>query len=313
MNLVVYLGFSGYVIIPKKGLGANQPWFDKFMDIFKAALFSYVDSSYYEAFVSQLVHRPNEVDIMMDSGAYSVWKSGAEVDIDEYIKFCLDVRESSLWQSLVFVALDKIPGTLKTPATQGEVDMAIEESYNNYIKMRDAGLSCLPVYHLGEPMDVFKRYIDVGADYVGLGGMARGVSDRNRRKWLDSVFNYLDQNNLNVATHGFGVTASSLVSAYNWKSVDSVSLLMSAGYGSIFIYDENRKKLRTMYVTGLTNKKIYELNKKYLEDLYGVPFEEMQLLWCRRYLSLLAWLKFQDYIDKIRSGKNDFTYQQTLF
>lgn len=87
-------------------------------------------------------------NLMIDSGAFSVWKSGASVNLDEYISFCKKYEEDLQ----VIVALDVIPGNAKDKGrlTKEAIQKACEEGWENYLKMLSAGLpksKVIPVFH----------------------------------------------------------------------------------------------------------------------------------------------------------------------
>ena len=87
-------------------------------------------------------------NLMIDSGAFSVWKSGLSVDLNEYIRFCLKYKDDLQ----VIVALDVIPGSIKDKGrlTKEAIQKACEEGWENYLKMLSAGLpksKVVPVFH----------------------------------------------------------------------------------------------------------------------------------------------------------------------
>jgi len=54
---------------------------------------------------------------MLDSGAYSVWSQGEELDIDDYIRFCLMYPEVDYYVSLDVILGVKGDPSSKTPET----------------------------------------------------------------------------------------------------------------------------------------------------------------------------------------------------
>ena len=142
----------------------------------------------------------------MDSGAFSVWKSGKSIEIDSFISY-LKEYESVL---TVYAALDVIGDP--------------EASFRNYVKMREAGLNPLPCYHIGEPLDWLDKYVAVGASYIGLGGIAHR-SPADRHQCLRQVFRkYPDEST--VGFHGFGVASREFWTAYPFRSCDSTTAVM---------------------------------------------------------------------------------------
>ena len=148
----------------------------------------------------------------MDSGAFSVWKSGKTISLADYIAFCKE--HESLFE--VIASLDVI----------GSAD----GTYRNYMKMREAGLNPLPCFHKKEPF----TYLDMYAketSYIGLGGMAIVHAD-DRHSFFREVFARYPDPKV-VGFHGFGVNDPELLTPYPWKSCDAASIYRQATMGGI--------------------------------------------------------------------------------
>ena len=75
-------------------------------------------------------------DWVMDSGGFSAWKSGTEINLQEYIDTCLHLLETDDKLTEVF-ALDVIGDW--------------EASLRNTEEMWRQGVPAIPAYHPGEP------------------------------------------------------------------------------------------------------------------------------------------------------------------
>lgn len=313
----LYIGLSPYWRQAKDADDLAKKYYNNCIKLCRRVLFTYYnlkDFLNYLDFVSGYPYM-KELDVMLDSGAFSIWREGTEdVNLDEYIDFALMLQEEELFKSLVFVSLDKIPGTVKREATVNELKEAVTISLNNYNQMKERGVkNVLYVYHLGEPIEWLGKVLDAGANYIGLGGLARGAGSGARKRWLDSVFSYL-KNYPDVGTHGFGVTASSLVLKYPWRSVDSVTPFLEPGYGSVSVFDETDKKMARKYVSGVSDKmKTHLTDRQFLEKRFGVTFEQLtRSLWCRRYFSILEWQKFEEAVQKKQQVGKSEKFQQSI-
>ncbi len=177
-----------------------------------------------------------KVDLFLDSGAFSAWSQGKEINIQEYIDFVKqhqDIIE-------VYANLDVIGDPKAT--------------WQNQKTMEAAGLQPLPTFHYGEDIKWLKRYLKTGYDYIALGGMVP-ISTEGLIYWLDDLFqNHLcDQSGMpKVKVHGFGLTSLPLMLRYPWYSVDSTSWVVTGRMGSIYVprdrervwvYDENSWKV----------------------------------------------------------------------
>lgn len=181
------------------------------------------------------VNMKNKVDLFLDSGAYSAFTQGVEIDIQEYIAFIKEHQDIIK----VYANLDVIGDAKGT--------------WRNQLTMEKAGLKPVPVFHQGEPEKYLKKYVEK-YDYICLGGMV-GSSSPALAPWLDRMFlDYLiDENGFpKIKVHGFGLTSLRLMLRYPWYSVDSTSWVMTGRTGSIYvpryrngqwIYDEDSWKI----------------------------------------------------------------------
>lgn len=188
----------------------------------------------------------HKVNLFLDSGAFSAWSQGAEININEYIDF---IKKNKKYID-VYANLDAIGDPGKTLANQRT--------------MEKAGLRPLPCFHYGEPIKYLKTYLKE-YDYIALGGMVP-ISTKDLKPWLDDLFlNHLcdKKGNPKVKIHGFGMTALSLMLRYPWWSVDSTSWVVTGRMGGILIprktngeYDFTKNPLKvTVSAKSPANKK----------------------------------------------------------
>jgi hypothetical protein len=175
---------------------------------------------------------------IVDSGAFTVWNKGGEIDVDEYGKklvellACFDVAAN----------LDVIPGKQGMAArdiTQAMTDDAASRGWENYktlqVAMTFAGINpfrIMPIYHQGESLDWLKKMVQQGCTYIGI-SPSNDYPTSQRQHWLDDVFDYLATLPTLPKTHGYAVTSPVLMEQYPWFSVDSASWVLQAGYGAI--------------------------------------------------------------------------------
>lgn len=148
--------------------------------------------------------------VLVDSGAFTVWNSGSEIDIDQYLNFCKTMPPD--W---VFVNLDVIP---KTGSRRLEIDRCIEASYENFVYLSKSLKNVMPVFHYGEKIDVLKKY-EEACDYIGV-SPANDTSEKTKRKFLDHVFFKWDKKK---KYHGLGYSSATGLLRYPFYSVDSIS------------------------------------------------------------------------------------------
>lgn len=106
------------------------------------------------------------LSMMLDSGAFSAWKSGRSIDIDALIEECRRPE----WDECV--ALDVI----------GDSEGSIRNSHY----MREAGLNVIPVFHYGEPWEVLTEYCKFFG-HVGL-SCRFGEPMKKSLGWVEQCF-----------------------------------------------------------------------------------------------------------------------------
>jgi hypothetical protein len=175
--------------------------------------------------------------LFLDSGAFSVWNSGGVVDIDRYIEFCLNHPGVSYYANLD--AIPGKPGDASAPRVEAMIDAACEESFNNYKKMvaRLPIEKVIAVYHRGEDIKWLQRYLDFGAQYIGIGQAVAFGGKKDQKEWLKTLWPLLlnSDRTLKVKTHGFAITSFDLMNFMPWHSVDSTSWLKQAAYGVVYV------------------------------------------------------------------------------
>jgi hypothetical protein len=149
------------------------------------------------------------VKTILDSGAFSAWKSGTAVSLDELIEECK--TRVPAWDEVA--ALDVIGSA--------------SESMYNAVVMQKAGLPVIPVFHYGEDWGYLQAYKDRFGDRIGLGGIATGVGSTEKRKWLAQCF----ARAYPARFHGFGVASEDLLMAYPFFSCDTASWHTGLRYG----------------------------------------------------------------------------------
>lgn len=148
--------------------------------------------------------------IIIDSGAFSAWNSGKEVDIEKYIEYA-----QGLDPDWTYINLDVIP---KTGSTPQEIERCIEKGKENFLYIKTKLKNVLPVYHYGEKLSVLKWYME-HTDYIGI-SPANDTSEKVKREFLNGVF---DITRDKIKCHGLGYSSFEGMLKYPFYSVDSIS------------------------------------------------------------------------------------------
>jgi hypothetical protein len=205
------------------------------------------------------IHREKAVErirregrkVFLDSGAFSAFTKGIEVDLPKYCDYILrnlDIIECIDGQPLASV-LDAI----------GDAD----GTWRNQRAMEDLGVRPLPCYHYGEPVEVLEYYI-ANYTYITIGGMVP-ISTQQLKLWLDRLWDqYLtdDAGRPIVKVHGFGLTSLPLMMRYPWYSVDSSTWVQWAANGMVLVPGQvgqvdvssksSRKKIRGQHMDSVS-------------------------------------------------------------
>lgn len=171
--------------------------------------------------------RADNKQVFLDSGAFSAFTQGIEVDLPgycNYIKRNVDIIRHEDGDMLASV-LDGI----------GDAHL----TYENQMAMESQGVRPLPCFHYGEDEQYLEWYV-ANYSYITLGGMVP-ISTRDLFIWLDRIWEkYLTDaaGRPKLKVHGFGVTTVGIMRRYPWYSVDSSSWVQMAGNGSVLLLPE---------------------------------------------------------------------------
>jgi hypothetical protein len=116
-----------------------------------------------EEYVRRIGYKPK---ILFDSGAYSAYTSGTEINLDKYIAY---LKRNEKWIDR-FICLDKLGDDQK--------------SYDTYMAMRKAGLKPIPVFHYQGDERFLESYIKDGARTIALGGTVPIKSKAVVAEWV---------------------------------------------------------------------------------------------------------------------------------
>ena len=163
--------------------------------------------------------------IFLDCGAYGAWKHGITLDLDQYMSYVK--LNQPLFHS--HPNLDIIPGT------DGS-ERAATQSYQNQQRMKDAGLSPMPVFHRGDDFKFLERYLADGETSIALAVLPWDVPEHVKVSWLSQCFSLITvQGRPAVATHGLAITGRRLLHRFPFTTADSRTWLLSGALGKIMV------------------------------------------------------------------------------
>lgn len=167
--------------------------------------------------------------LIIDSGAFTVWTKGSQIDIDKYAQFCKDIKAiTPNTTELHYVNLDVLPGKFGQMPTEKERIKSAEKGVINAKYLISKGLDIIPVFHQHEPFEFLNKMAQE-FEYFGI-SPANDVGIKEKDIWLEKVFSKLKKTR---KTHGFGVTSIKLLKKYPFYSVDSSAWNVGSRYARI--------------------------------------------------------------------------------
>lgn len=179
--------------------------------------------------------------LMLDSGAFSAWKTGKSTSLDEVTRHYDEIiglargNVGQIW----LINLDVIPGESGRDPTVTEIADAIVQSDRNLeILKKRFGDVVLPVFHQGEDLTRLDE-VCAQAQYIGV-SPRNDVAEPRRIEWSQRIHAYLARKHPHVKTHGLAATGFNMFTKVPWYSVDSASWIMSAAYGAVMLFQNGR-------------------------------------------------------------------------
>ncbi len=170
----------------------------------------------------------NSYRLIVDSGAFTAWNIGKQINLDEYCRF-----------------LDSIEFLRPFNAVQLDVFGSPEKSWKNYLVMKQRGYDVMPVFTRGESLENLEKMYSY-TDYIMFGGIVTGGKNINYVKWFM-------ENNKGRKVHWLGFCNTDFVKFFKPFSIDSSSWSSGGRFGNIHWYrghgmttGMNRKKLLSM-------------------------------------------------------------------
>jgi hypothetical protein len=162
------------------------------------------------------------VQIFADSGAFSAYKLGSQITLQEYSAWLQEYR--SIFH--VYANFDVIGDAVGTDRNQRILE--------------DSGLNPLPVFHAGSSWDVLEGLIE-RYPYIALGGLAaKIVQGEGSMRFLVKCYRMGEGR---AVFHGFGATGWKWLSNFGWYSCDSSAWVNGFRFGVIHLFDKNKGKM----------------------------------------------------------------------
>jgi len=242
----------------------------------------------------------HKIKIIIDSGAFSVYKSGGKVNTDEYINFINGI----IGDIDYYVQNDKIPGTINKKPSQYLCKQAEKWTWNDFLYMESKSkdpYKLLPVYHYRDNIRLLEKILThrrpdgTLIDYICIAPLKEKGKHRLNCPWLKRVHKKILELNPNVKVHALGFMQLKLIIENTWlTSADATSCDLSAGYGSLMTpYGQVKTSAKALENKDPKKSREHILNKpkklpfvkEYVDDFQflkvkGHPFYDSEFAKC---------------------------------
>jgi hypothetical protein len=181
-------------------------------------------------------------NLIIDSGAFSVWTQKGHIDIDKYIEYCKEVRKAvdeynakGHDTNVYFVNLDVLPGNFGVYPTQQQRQESAEAGWKNMEYMESKGIKVIHVFHQHEDFSILEKLMK-HSDYIGI-SPANDESQASKNKWMAKCFAIT---RANVKCHGFAVTSVNTLLKFPFYSADSSSWVQGGRYAAIPTFKDGK-------------------------------------------------------------------------
>lgn len=268
--------------------------------------FNILESYHYvnkPSFVNNM--RDNNAKVFLDSGAFSSYMLGVEIDLPTYCNYIIENKD----------IIRNEDGVVMASVLDGIGDPQL--TYDNQQKMEKLGAKPLPCFHAGEEGThawCLEEYV-ANYDYITLGGMV-GASNKALEVWLDRIFeNFIldGAGRPKTRVHGFGITSRPLMERYPWYSCDSSSWIQSAAFGAIEMARHGPIQVssksparhhKNQHLSTMQPNERYALECELYEKGFG--YERLSTVYeSRAVCNMLGYMELQDMVNAKKPGTDN--------
>lgn len=152
---------------------------------------------------------------VLDSGAFTAWKAGNPINIDDYCRF-LEGLPIKPWRYFTLDVIGDPHGTMK-----------------NYETMLERGFRPVPIFTRGEDPAILEEFYKT-SDVVGIGGL---VGTPGNHGFVKGIMRYVGDR----MVHWLGFTNLDFIKTYKPFMCDSSTWESGARYGALKLYMGNAK------------------------------------------------------------------------
>jgi hypothetical protein len=159
-----------------------------------------------------LAENQSRVRFLLDSGAFTAWKAGKPIAIDDYCRF-IENLPIKPWRYFTLDVIGDPAGSLK-----------------NYEILIKRGFKPVPIFTRGESPSALDEYYKT-SDVVGIGGL---VGTQKNRGFVNGIMKHVGKRRV----HWLGFTSTEYLKQYRPYMCDSSSWAGALIFASLKIYDK---------------------------------------------------------------------------
>lgn len=156
------------------------------------------------------VERKSELRLLIDSGAFTAWKAGTKISVDDYCRF-IETLPVKPWRYFTLDVIGDPKGTLQ-----------------NYEVMLKRGFSPVPIFTRGEDPSLLEEYYKT-SEVVGIGGL---VGTQQNRGFVKGIMSRVKGRKV----HWLGFTNLAFIKVFKPYMADSSTWEMGARFASCSLY-----------------------------------------------------------------------------
>lgn len=182
--------------------------------------YNFLFSHYYlKNFFKEIVLSITDVsNVLIDSGAFSAFTLGKEINLNNYIDVCLKDYHGKVWQ---YIQLDKV----RNP----------EVTHKNLKIMVDRGLQPMPVFTMNDDYSIIPEMVSINP-YLCVAGGVKSSDNYIFRRYQQ--VNKVSEGKAKI--HGLGFLRFPALYQLPLYSGDSSSFMSGAMWGKIYLYTRKR-------------------------------------------------------------------------
>jgi hypothetical protein len=164
------------------------------------------------------------VPVVWDSGAFSVWRVGAAVDVDSHAAWVAERQAAG--RPTRHVGLDVIYDP--------------DGSLANYRRQLAAGARVEPTVHYGEPLSLVDQYLATDPEWINVGGVAQRAKGQSLRQAIGFLAAVTQRAGADVRVHALGGTHPTIGRMLPFDACDSTYWMSVFLYKNLPLFDPDR-------------------------------------------------------------------------